>query len=63
VGIITIMGCNFELIQEGDPSLEQGVQTPTPPVPHRSSSQPPDLALLQEQQRLQDEITAMKGDF
>jgi len=61
VGSNTIMGRGFDLIQEGDPSPEQGGQTPTPPVPRRSSSQPPDLALQQEQQRLQDEITAMKG--
>ena len=52
VGSSTIMGCGFDLIQEGDPSPEQGVQTPTPPVPRRSSSQPPDSALPQEQQRL-----------
>jgi len=39
------------------------VQTPTPPVSRRSSSQPPDSALPQEQQHLQDEITTMKGAF
>jgi len=55
------MGCGFDLIQEGDPSSEQGVQTPTPPVLRSSSSQPPIAALQQEQQHLQDEITAMKG--
>jgi len=59
----TIMGCGFNLIQEGDPSPEQGVQTPTPPVPRRSLSQPSTSALPQEQQRLQDEVTAMKGAF
>jgi len=48
VGSSTTMDCDFDLIQEGDPSLEQGVQTPTPPVPHRSSSQPPDSAVQQE---------------
>jgi len=45
VGSSTIMGCGFDLIQEGDPSPEQGVQTPTPPVPRRSLSQPLDSAL------------------
>jgi len=48
VGSSTIMGCDFDLIQEGDPSPEQGVQTPTPPIPHSSSSQPPDSAPPQE---------------
>jgi len=37
------------------------LQTPTSPVPCRSSSQPPVAALQQEQQHLQDEVTAMKG--
>jgi len=37
------------------------VQTPTPPVPRSSSSQPPVAVLQQEQQRLQDEITVVKG--
>jgi len=46
VGSSTIMGCGFDLIQEGDPSSEQGLQTPTPPVPRSSSSQPP-VAVLQ----------------
>ena len=63
VGSSTIMGCGFDLIQEGDPSLEQGVQTPTPHVSRCSSNQPPHLALPQEQQCLQDKITAMKGAF
>ena len=45
VGSSTIMGCGFDLVQEGDPSSEQGVQTPTPPVPRSSSSQPPVAAL------------------
>ena len=52
VGSSTIMGCGFDLIQEGDPSLEQGVQIPTPPVPRSSYSQPPIAILQQEQQRL-----------
>ena len=37
------------------------MQTPTPPVPRSSSSQPPVAVLQQEQQRLQDEITVVKG--
>jgi len=57
----TIMGCGFDLIQERDPSSEQGVQTATPPIPCSFSSQPPVAALQQEQQRLQDEITVVKG--
>jgi len=61
VGSSTIIGCGFDLIREGDPSPEQGVQTPTTHVPRSSSSQPPAAALQQEQQRLQAEITAMKG--
>ena len=40
VGSSTIMGCDFDLIRAGDRSDEQGVQTPTPPVPRPTSSQP-----------------------
>ena len=49
VGSSTLMGCGFDLVQEGDLSFEQGVQTPTPPVPRSSSSQPPVAALQQKQ--------------
>jgi len=63
VGNSIITGYGFDLIQEGDPSPEQAVQTPILPVPHRSSREPSASALPQEQQRLQDEITAMKGAF
>jgi len=45
VGSSTLMGCGFDLVQEGDPSSEQGVQTPTPPVPCNSSSHPPVVVL------------------
>jgi len=38
VGGSTIKGCGFDLIQAGDPSEEQGVQTPPPPVPRPSPS-------------------------
>jgi len=55
------MGCGFVMVEEGDPSFEQGVQTPTPPVPNSSSSQPSVEVLQQEQQRLQEESTAVKG--
>jgi len=61
VGSSTLMGCGFDLVQEDDPSSEQGVQAPTLLVPRSSSSQPPIAVLQQEQQRLQDEITAVKG--
>ena len=61
VGSSTLMGYGFDLVQEGDPSSEQGVQTPTPPVPSSSSSQPSVEVLQQEQQRLQEEITAVEG--
>jgi len=63
VGSSTIMGCGFDLIRAGDPSDEQGVQTPTPPVPRPTSSQLPDSAPSLEPQHLQDEITALKGAF
>jgi len=33
VGSSTFMGCGFELIKEVDSGFEQGVQTPTRPVP------------------------------
>ena len=63
VGNSTIMGCGFDLIRAGDPSDEQGVQTATLPVPRPSPSQPAVSATPQEQQHLQDEITALKGAF
>ena len=63
VGSSTIIGCGFDLIRAGDPSDEQGMQTPTPPVPHPTSSQLPDPAPPQEQQHLQDEITTLNGAF
>jgi len=47
----------------GDPSNDQGGQTPTPPVPRPASRQLPDPASPQEQQHLQDEITTLKGAF
>ena len=37
------------------------MQTPTPPAPSSSSSQPSVEVLQQEQQRLQAELTAVKG--
>jgi len=61
VGSSTLIGCGFDLVQEGDPGSEQGVQTPTPSVSSCSSSQPSVEVLQQEQQRLQEEITALKG--
>ena len=60
VGSSTIIGCDFDLIRAGDPSDEQGVQTPTPPVPRPSLSQPAASAPPSTQQLLQDEITALK---
>ena len=33
VGSSTFMGCSFELIKKVDSGFEQGVQTPTSPVP------------------------------
>jgi len=57
----TIMGYGFDLIRPGDPSDEQGVQTPIPPIPHPSPSQPAASAPPSVQHHLQDEITALKG--
>jgi len=62
-GSSTIMGCGFYLIRAGDPSDEQGVQTPLPPVPHPSPSQPAASTTSQDQQHVQDEITTLKGAF
>ena len=61
VGSSTIMGCGFDLIWAGDRSDEQGVQTPIPPVPRPTPSQPAALESPSTQQLLQDEITALKG--
>jgi len=36
----TIMGCGFALIKAGDRSEQQGVQTPSVPIPHPTPSQP-----------------------
>ena len=40
VGSSTIMGCGFALIRAGDRSEEQIVQTPIPPIPRPTPSQP-----------------------
>jgi len=61
VGSSTLIGCGFELVQEEDPGDEQGLQTPAPPVPSSSLSQPSVEVLQQEQQRLQAELTTVKG--
>jgi len=61
VGSSTIMGCGFDLIRAGDHSDELGGQTPFPPVPRPTPSQPAASASSSAQQLLQDEITAMKG--
>jgi len=63
VGSSTIMGCGFDLIRAGVPNDEQRVQIATLPVPRPSPSQPATSAPPQEQQHLQDEITALKGVF
>jgi len=60
VGSSTLMGCGFDLVQEVDPSSEQGLQTPAPPVSNSFSSQPSVEVLLQEQ-RLLAELTTLKG--
>ena len=57
------MGCGFAPIKAGDCSEDQGVQTPSVPVPRPTPSQPAASASSSEQQLLQDEITALKGAF
>jgi len=49
---ITLMGCGFDLVQDEVLGSEQGLQTPTPPVPSGSSNGPSVEALQQEQHRL-----------
>jgi len=61
IGSNALMGCGFNLVQDEAPGSEQGIQTPTPPVPSGSSSRPSVTALQQEQHRLQAEFTAVKG--
>jgi len=63
IGSSTIMGCGFALIKAGDRSEDQGVQTPSVPVPRPTPSQPAASMSPSEQQLLQDEITALKGAF
>jgi len=61
VGSSTIMGCGFDLVRADDRSDEQGVQTPIPPVPRPTPSQPAASASPSTQQLLQDKITPLKG--
>jgi len=61
IGSSTIMGCGFTLIKAGDRSEDQGVQTPSVPVPCPTPSQPAASTPPSTQQLLQDEITALKG--
>jgi len=61
IGSSTLMGCAFDLVQDEDPGSEQGMQTPIPPIPCSSSGQPAVEVLQQEQQRLEAELTAVKG--
>jgi len=44
-----------------DCSEDQGVQTPSVPIPHPTHSQPVASSSPSTQQLLQDEITALKG--
>jgi len=61
IGSSTIMGCGFALIKGGDHSEDQGVQTPSVPVPRLTPSQPTASTSTSSQQQLHDEITALKG--
>jgi len=61
IGSSTIMGCGFALIKASDRNEEQGVQTPSVPVPHPTLSQTAASTSASTQQPLQDEITALKG--
>jgi len=40
IGSSTLLGGRFDFVHDEDPGSEQGMQTPTPPVPSSSSSQP-----------------------
>jgi len=60
IGSSTLMECGFNLVQDEAPGFEQGIQTPTPPVPSGSSSGPSFTALQQEQHRLQVKLTTVK---
>ena len=61
IGSSMLMGFGFNLVQDEDPGSEQGIQTPTPPIPSSSSSRASVEALQQEQHRLQAELTSVKG--
>jgi len=60
IGSSTIMGCGFARIKASDRNEDQGVQTPSVPIPRPTSSLPAASA-SSEQQLLQDEITVLKG--
>jgi len=57
IGSSTMMGCGFDLVQDEVPGSEQGLQTPTPPIPSGSSRRLSLEALQQEQHQLQSELT------
>jgi len=61
IGSSTLMGCGFNLVKGEDPSSEQGLRTPTPPVPRGTSNRPSLEALQQDQHRLQSELAEVKG--
>jgi len=63
IGSRTIMGCGFALIKAGDRSDDQGVQTPSVPIPRPTPSQPAAPTSPSSHQLLQDEIIALKGAF
>jgi len=57
VGSSTFMACGFELFKEVDSGLEQGVQTPAPPV---SSSGLFIASIHQKHQRIEADFVALK---
>jgi len=52
IGSSTIMGCGFALIKAGDCSEDQGVHTPSVPVPRPTPSQPAASTSTSSQQQL-----------
>jgi len=61
IGSSTLMGCGCELVQGAVREVEQGAQTPAPPVPCGTAYRLSMEGLQQESQRLQSELAAVQG--
>jgi len=61
IGSSTLTGCGFHLVRGEQADSKQGPQTPFPPVPGSSSSEPSVDALLLDQSRLKTELAEVNA--